>query len=94
MKHILPILKNKFIITSIFFLTYIIFIDDNDVFYITNQKNKLSELKTRNNKMRKQLSETKNILSKIENLDNLEAYAREKKYFKKDDEEIFVITYK
>jgi hypothetical protein len=44
--------------------------------------------------MRKQLSETKNILSKIENLDNLEAYAREKKYFKKDDEEIFVITYK
>lgn len=81
-------------ITSIFFLTYIVFIDDNDVFYITNQKNKLSELKTRNNKMKKQLSETKNILNKIENLDNLEAYAREKKFFKKDDEEIFVITYK
>lgn len=81
-------------ITSVFFLTYIVFIDDNDVFYITNQKNKLSELKTRNNKMKKQLSETKNILNKIENLDNLEAYAREKKFFKKDDEEIFVITYK
>lgn len=81
-------------ITSIFFLTYIVFIDDNDVFYITNQKNKLSELKTRNNKMKKQLSETKNILNKIENLDDLEAYAREKKFFKKDDEEIFVITYK
>lgn len=81
-------------ITSIFFLTYIVFIDDNDVFYIANQKNKLSELKTRNNKMKKQLSETKNILNKIENLDDLEAYAREKKFFKKDDEEIFVITYK
>lgn len=94
MKHILPILKNKFVITSIFFLTYIVFIDDNDVFYIANQKNKLSELKTRNNKMKKQLSETKNILNKIENLDDLEAYAREKKFFKKDDEEIFVITYK
>lgn len=94
MKHILPILKNKFVITSIFFLTYIVFIDDNDVFYIANQKNKLSELKTRNNKMKKQLSETKNILNKIENLDDLEAYAREKKFFKKDEEEIFVITYK
>lgn len=44
--------------------------------------------------MKKQLSETKNILNKIENLDNLEAYARENKFFKKDNEDIFVITYK
>ena len=93
-KHIFPILKNKFTITTICFLAYIIFIDDNDIFYITNQKNKLSELKSRNNKMKNQLSQTKNILKKIENLDYLEAYARENKFFKKDDEDIFVITYK
>lgn len=94
MKHILPFVKNKFIITSLFFIIYIIFIDDNDIFYITNQQYKLSELKTRNNKMKKQMSETKTILNKIENLDYLEAFAREKKFFKKKEEEIFVITYK
>ena len=44
--------------------------------------------------MKKQLSETKNFLKKIKNLDYLEAYAREKKFFKKENEEIFVITYK
>ncbi len=75
-------------------MTYIFFIDSHDVFFISNQKNKLKELQTRNNKMKKQLSETKNVLKKIKNLDYLEAYAREKKFFKKDEEEIFVITYK
>jgi len=44
--------------------------------------------------MKKQLSDTRNVLENIKNLDYLEAYAREKKFFKKADEEIFVITYK
>lgn len=94
MKRILPFFKNKFIITSLIFVTYIVFIDSNDIFFISSQKNKLKELETRNNKMKKQLSETKNVLKKIKNLDYLEAYAREKKFFKKENEEIFVITYK
>jgi proteasome assembly chaperone (PAC2) family protein len=93
-KRILPFLKNKFIITSLVFLTYIIFIDDNDIFFITNQNEKLSELEIRNEKMKKKLEETKSILNKIEDLDFLEAYARETKFFKRDNEEIFVITYK
>ena len=94
MKRILPFLKNKFIITSLVFLTYIIFIDDNDIFFISNQKDKLTELKTRNDLMKNKLNETKSILNKIQDLDFLEAYARETKFFKRDDEEIFVITYK
>jgi len=93
-KRILPFLKNKFIITSLVFLTYIIFIDDNDIFFISNQKDKLTELKTRNDLMKNKLNETKSILNKIQDLDFLEAYARETKFFKRDDEEIFVITYK
>ena len=94
MKRVLPFLKNKFIITSLVFVSYILFIDSHDIFFISNQKNKLNELETRNRKMKKQLSGTSNILTKIKNLDYLEAYAREKKFFKKADEEIFVITYK
>ena len=44
--------------------------------------------------MKNKLNETKSILNKIQDLDFLEAYARETKFFKRDDEEIFVITYK
>jgi hypothetical protein len=32
-------------------------------------------------------------LGKLKNLNYLEAYARSQKFFKKDDEEIFVITF-
>ena len=94
MKRVLPFIKNKFIITSLVFVSYILFIDSHDIFLISNQKNKLKELETRNGKMKKQLSDTRNVLENIKNLDYLEAYAREKKFFKKADEEIFVITYK
>jgi cell division protein FtsB len=44
--------------------------------------------------MSKQLKETKQILRRLKNPDYLEAYARSEKFFKRDDEEIFVITYK
>ena len=68
------------------------FIDDNDIFYIINQKKKLNELKLQNEEMKTKLQNTKSDLNNISLLDNLEAYAREKKFFKRNDEEIFVIT--
>ena len=67
-------------------------IDDNDIFYIINQKKKLNELKLQNEEMKTKLQNTKSDLNKISLLDNLEAYAREKKFFKRNDEDIFVIT--
>ncbi len=42
--------------------------------------------------MKDNLKVTKFELKKISELDNLEAYAREKKFFKRQDEDIFVIT--
>ena len=68
------------------------FIDDNDIFYIINQKKKLNELKLQNEEMKTKLQNTKSDLNNISLLDNLEAYAREKKFFKRNDEDIFVIT--
>jgi len=91
-KKLLTILKNKFIITFGIFFFYLILIDDNDIFYIVNQKKKLNELELQNEKMKTKLQNTKSDLNKISHLDNLEAYAREKKFFKRNDEDIFVIT--
>ncbi len=68
------------------------FIDDNDIFYIVNQKKKLNELELQNEEMKTKLQNTKKDFNKISDLDNLEAYAREKKFFKRYDEDIFVIT--
>ena len=91
-KKLLPLLKNKFFITFIVFSGYLIFLDDNDIFYILKQKETLNQLKERNNIMKRKLEITRSELIKIEDLDYLEAYARQEKFFKRKDEDIFVIT--
>jgi cell division protein FtsB len=91
-KKLLRLLKNKFIITFGIFFFYLILIDDNDIFYVVNQKKKLNDLELQNDAMKAKLQQTKRDLKKISHLDYLEAYAREKKFFKRNDEDIFVIT--
>ena len=92
MKKLLPLLKNKFFITFIFFTGYLIFLDDNDIFYILKQKETLNQLKEQNNIMKGKLEITRSELIKIEDLDYIEAYARQEKVFKRKDEDICVIT--
>ena len=41
-----------------------------------------------------QLKQTKKTLYRLHQLNELEAYARSEKFFKRDDEEIFVVTKK
>ena len=92
MKKLLPLLKNKFFITFIVFSGYLIFLDDNDIFYILKQKETLNQLKEQNKAMKVKLEHTRSELMKIEDLDYLEAFSRQEKFFKRKDEDIFVIT--
>ena len=85
--------RNKYFITSFVFLIYILFLDELDIFMIVSQNRKLNKLEAHKLEMTKQLIETRNALKMLNNINSLEAYARSKKFFKRDDEDIFVITY-
>jgi len=85
--------RNKYFITSFIFLLYILFLDDLDIFMIVSQNRKLNKLEAHKLEMTKQLIETRSELKMLNNTNSLEAYARSKKFFKRDDEDIFVITY-
>ena len=93
MKKYLPYLKNKFILAGTVFLIYTLFLDNNDVFTILSQKLKLKELNEKKNEMEGDLEEASNTLAKLKYRSEVEKYAREKKLFKKDDEDVFVIFY-
>ena len=93
MKKYMPYLKNKFVVAFGIFLVYILFLDDIDIFMIFRQKQKLSVLKEKKEKMKKKFEETSIALKRLENQNEIERYAREKKLFKKDDEDLFVIYY-
>ena len=87
-------LKNKYGLTIFVFLIYVLFLDDLDVFSIISQKQKLNKLEIQRNEMKNQLISTRFTLRKLNKINYLEAYARSEKFFKKENEEIFVITYK
>lgn len=94
MKNIVSNLKNKYVLTLFIFSVYILFLDDFDVFMIISQKNKLNRLEVQRDEMRQQLLKSQEIYKKLYEINYLESYARSNKFFKKDNEEIFVISYK
>jgi cell division protein DivIC len=69
-------------------------LDEVDVFSLFNQNKKIAALRSTESEMKLKLQETKYILSQIKDPSYLEKLARENKLFKKDNEDIFVITYK
>lgn len=85
--------RNKYVLTFSIFLVYILFLDDVDIITILHQKSKLSELKEERDIMEVQLTETRATLDKLSDIQALEKFAREKKMFKKEDEDIFVLSY-
>ena len=87
-------LKNKYGLTIFIFLIYVLFLDDLDIFSIISQKQKLNKLEIQRNDMKNQLISTRSILRKLNKINYLESYARSQKFFKKENEEIFVISYK
>ena len=94
MKKIPNWLKNKYILTSILFGIYFLFLDDWDIFTLARQNQKLKQIKVQDSEMNRSLKQTKKTLYRLHHIDELEAYARSEKFFKRDDEEIFVVTKK
>lgn len=86
------IARNKYIITFVVFLVYILFLDDIDIVKIYQQNVKLNKLKEEKKEITRKFEEVKGVLESLDNDEALERYARENKFFKKDDEDIFVIV--
>lgn len=93
MKRIPSYLKNKYIIAITVVLVYTLFLDDHDVFTMLRNKHKLNKISELKQETSEKLEKTRNTLNKLNNLSEIEKFAREKKFFKRDDEDIFVIFY-
>ncbi len=93
MKKYAIYLKNKFIFTSCLFFVYVLFLDDIDIFTIINQNRKLNRLEETKMIVSQKLDKTNYTLKKLRFPSELESYAREEKLFKKDNEDIFIISY-
>lgn len=70
---------------------YTLFLDENDIFTIFYQTRRLNNLEIKKADVNSNLIETRKTLNQLKYLTEVERYARENKYFKKYNEDIFVI---
>lgn len=93
MKKKLHLLRNKYFATGLVFVLYGLFLDDIDIFSILRQNQKLKVLTDAKIETTNKLRQTSETLEKLRHHAELERFAREKKLFKKDNEDVFVISY-
>jgi hypothetical protein len=89
----LKFIKNKFLVTIVVFSFYALFLDDWDIFHLIKQNQKLTELTNQKMETKEKLVVAKASLAKLKTPSGIETFAREEKFFKKNDEDIFVISY-
>ncbi len=86
------IILNKYILVFLLFMVYFVFFDKHNLIsrWQIYQKNK--QLEKELNYYKKKIEEDKLKLYELKSSDeNLEKFARERYYFKKDKEDIFVL---
>lgn len=87
--------KNKFIALSIIFVVWILFFDENNIFYRFKLSDKLNDLKEQKQYFEKEIKNTQFEIDEIMgDPEKLVKFAREKYLMKKDNEDIFIIINK
>jgi cell division protein DivIC len=92
-KKYAPFYKNKFYVASFIFFLYMLFLDDLDIFTIINQNRKLNRLEASRDLINHKLDSVQRLYKELHTARALEQFAREKKFFKKRNEDIFVISF-
>lgn len=87
-----PIIRNKYFITTVLFLTWIIFFDKNNLLSQFEERHVLFELKKEKRYYQNEIKSTREQLNQLmTNNATLEKFAREKYLMKKDNEEIWLV---
>lgn len=93
MKRIGSIFTNKFLLTGIAFVIWMLFFDRNDLPSQMKRMRQLIHLQESEELLSEKIENTKSELELLKtNPETLEKYAREKYLMKKDNEDLFVIT--
>lgn len=86
-------LKNRYALTSIVFVIWMIFFDSNDAFMLYKLRSELHTIRQEKEYFEEKIEETKGDLDNLLNdQEKLEKFAREKYLMKNANEDIFVIV--
>lgn len=87
------ILSRKYLVTTILFLVWILFFDENSIISHQRQKQRLREMLQQKKYYIEQIAVDKIKMKELNSgVDNLEKFAREQYYMSAQDEEVFIVT--
>ncbi len=93
LKKVPKFIRNKYSITFLVFLVWLLFFDNNDIITQIGNVQQLNELKAEKVRYQGEIEKTRQALYELtSNPEALEKFAREKYLMKKDNEEVFVIV--
>ena len=88
------LVKNKYFLSTTFFLVWISFFDANNMIHQNQLRNELHQVRKEKFFYLDEIEHDANTYIKIlENIEDLEKFGREKYLMKRDNEDIFLIVY-
>ena len=90
---VLKFIRNKYVIVTVFFLVWVLFIDTNNLFVWIRDMGVVSSQERQKEYYREAIRQTDEKFQELtSNKDSLEKFAREQYLFHQKDEEVFIIT--
>jgi cell division protein FtsB len=89
----LKILSNKYILVVVFFMIWMLFLDNYS--YLENRllNKEINELEDNKTYYQNEIKADQQKIKLLKNTDQVEKYAREKYFMKKDSEDIYIIEF-
>ena len=84
-------MSNKYILILLLFLIWMLFFDANNWFFHKELNNDIKSLEKNEAFYENEITDDKAFLKKMEDPNEVEKFAREKYYLKKENEAIFII---
>lgn len=86
------LLRNKFVVASLIFLTWITFFDEDNLINKQAYANKIAQLEEEKQTLANDIKQDQRKMDELRNnRESLEKFAREEYFMKKNDETIFII---
>lgn len=93
LKKIWPIVKNKFVLASLFFIVWLVFFDQNNLIdRVVAMRRYYNMEEQREYYINKIEADSRKLKELRTDRENLEKFAREQYYMKRDNEDIFIVV--
>lgn len=85
--------SNIYVIVLTVFAVWMIFFDTNSLLTHMELEKEIDKLEKQKEYLRKEIEKDKEVIRNLDDDGNVEKFAREEYYFKKDDEDIYIIEH-